>query len=623
MIQPTTNIPASLWDKIADYIQASSRKVDNICRRNGISKETADALVQDITAVMQARYSGFTSTPDNIKELTDKTTRKTWDRTENPALCIVAATYFEIAKTIAGQQRIIGTEWARPIEACEQAKIRGEEPTQEMLDNAQWFAYLYCVMIAAERCNATKEELLQIEPYNGTTDRVARKRQEVVVHALDMQRQHAAVMARKEEKKAAAQVVVLHGEDNAILPTPQLLPKPTTPAFVDDTKTIKAYQNFAYMMGKDIYTTTTTANDGAAARPLWDAIEEQKRAVEALKTDRRLHATPQDIEREENRITTTAAITTAMRGIWVLPQNMLPISGDTMQSTYRTTPRQFAIHATGQEHPNEIQIANCMRALDFLSTQRMEIYEDVIKRVPTYDANGNVVKDGKGRAVKTNKVVKTITRFNPCTTTFYGEFNEETQAVQAKEIVLSISNIILDGKSGQHKHIIEEDGKPHQYAIATPQVHRLPLWQVYEFTSDEEQRFQFAILSKGKRNEEDLLNEVFAYNEKKAKAEAAVEDAKRQLQNLTTSTTATEEEIQAAQRDYLNAKERATDCTTKHKGRDKDRLQAMFQKAQDIGLLKYWYKEPQANKTGKKTAYNYIWGRFTDEEIKKHKRKKS
>lgn len=621
MIQPTTNIPASLWDKIADYIQTSSRKVDNICRRNNISKATADALVQDITTLMQARYAGFAATPDNIKELTDNTTRRTWDKTENPALCIITAAYFEIAKTIAGQQRLGGTDWAAPIQACEQAKVMGEEPTQDMLNNAQWFAYLYCMLIAGERCNATEAELLQIEPYNGTTDRVARKRQEIVAQALEMQRQHAEVMARRESRKAA-KVVVVHGEDNAILPMPTVK-KTTTPAFVDDTKTIKAYQNFAYMMGKDIYTTTATAQDGAAARPLWDAIEEQKRAVEALKTDRRLHATPQDIEREENRITTTAAITTAMRGIWVLPQNMLPISGDTMQSTYRTTPRQFAIHATGQEHPNEIQITNCMRALDFLSTQRMEIYEDVIKRVPTYDANGNVVKDAKGRAVKTNKVVKTITRFNPCTTTFYGEFNEETQAVQAKEIVLSISNIILDGKSGQHKHIIEEDGKPHQYTIATPQVHRLPLWQVYEFTSDEEQRFQFAILSKGKRNEEDLLNEVFAYNEKKARAEAVVDDAKRLLQSLTTSTTATEEEIQAAQRDYLNAKERATDCTTKHKGRDKERLQAMFQKAQDIGLLKYWYKEPQANKTGKKTAYNYIWGRFTDEEIKKHKRKKS
>lgn len=618
MTKPTTNIPASLWDKIADYMRISSRKVDNICRRNGISRATADALVQDITALMQARYVGFVATPDNIKELTDNTTRRTWDKTENPALCIITAMYFNIADIMAGQQRLGGTDWATPIQACEQVKITGEEPTQEMLSNAQWFAYLYCMLIAGERCNATEEELLQVEPYNGTEERVISKRQEIIAQALQMQRQYINIKSQKKNKRASEQKQGMIG--NVIQPTIKELKKS---AIVDDTKTIKVYQNYAYMMGREVQTIPITAPESTAARPLWDAIEEQKKAVEELKNDRRLHATPQDIEREENRITTTTDITKTLTCISILPQLMLPISGDTMQSTYRTTPRQFTIYATDIEKPNQTQVNNFMRALDFLSTRRFEIYEDVIKRVPKKDANGNIVKDSKGKIVKTNKVVKTITRFNPCTTTFYGEFNEETQAVQAKEIVLSISNIILDGKSGQHKHIIEEDGKPHQYTIATPQVHRLPLWQVYEFTSDEEKRFQYAILSKGKRNEEDLLNEVFAYNEKRAKAEAAVEDAKRLLQNLTTSTTATEEEIQAAQRDYLKAKERARDCTTKHKGRDKERLQAMFQKAQGIKLLKYWYKEEQANKRGKKTTYNYVWGRFTEEEIKKHRQKKS
>lgn len=623
---PTTNIPASLQDKIAAYLQESSRKVDNICRRNKISKDSADAMVQDMADLMQAKYTGLHATQEHIAEITTNTTRHTWNKTENPLLCMVACFYFDITDFNAGQQRLGGVEWAHPVQACECARIKGEQPTQDMITNAQRNMYLYCILIAGERCNATEEELWQVVPYDSTTPIKEQTQQRIITSAVEWGKQHKeieATKARKKQERQARKEATLFGEDMPLFSANALAPQRTRklPQHINETDSAAIYQNYAYMLSKEVYCTDITDNDAAAPQPLYKAIESKRQQAEQLKTDRRYHATPQQIERAESLVITPHAFTTTMTGINILPQFILAESGDTMQSTYRTTPRQFTIWATGQDSPTQSQVDDCMRALDFLSTQRLEIQEDIIKRVPAYDDKGNPIKDVKGRQVKTNKIVKTFTRFNPCTTTFYGDFNEKAQALQAKEIVLHISNIILQGRSGQHKQIVE-DGKQQTYAIATPQVHRVPLWQVYEFTSDEGQRFQYAMLSKGKRNEEDLLKEVFDYDRKQAAADAAVEDAKKRLQMLATSTTATEDEMQDAQREYLKAKERATDCITKHKGRDKERLQAMFQKAQDIGLLKYWYKEQQANKTGKKITYNYVWGRFTDEEIKKHRKKK-
>lgn len=618
--EPTTNIPASLQPKIAEYMQQSSRKVDNICRRNKVSKATADALIFDMQQLMQAKFRGYIATPMQMREIAERTTRMAWERTENPALAIIACSYFDITEILAGQQRIGGLEWVHAMQACGAAAAMGEEIQQRWWADAKRYAYLYCLFTAGEWCNATAEELAQIEPYSNEILIPAKMRTGAVETALDMQRQRKEILERRQVARSHGvgtmnrniATAVAHGERRA------------APSTINDNTTIRQYQNVAYMLSKDLQTADIT-NDGqqeGTLRPLWQAIEDKRKAAQELINDRRLHATPQDIEKAQNLIATTTAVYHVLRGIQVLPQVMLPESGNTMQQEYRTTPRQFTIYATGSNNPSQTQIDNCMRALDFISTQRMEIGEEVIKSVPQYDKDGNPMKDAKGRVIKKRKAVPTITRFSPCTTTFYGEYNEKTQAIKAKEIVLSEHNIIVYGKSASHKSIVEADGKAHTYAIAEPQAHRLPLWQVYEFASDEEQRFEYALVSKGKRNEDDLLKEVFAYAEKQAKAKANEDAALKALQSVATSTTATEEERKAAQVEYLRAKEKTADCITKHKGRDKERLQAMFQKAQDKGIIKYWYKEPQAGSTGKRTTYNYVWGRFTDEELKKHRQKR-
>lgn len=605
------HLPQTLQPKVAEYAATTAKKAENICRRNNIAKETAAAIVADAMDVLAGTFHGLHATYPQMQEVTQKTKRSSWEREAMPiALPVVTDYYAQIVDAVENNKGV-GSSYIYAAVAIGVKVQKGQEPTAQDIIKAKMLYYILCLLSVGEETNATKEELQGI-PTGGVITEVIRQR--CIATALEMQRQRREIDATAAKRRKRTPY---HEDNNGTLysvPTSAIIDRRGSVGRVvsNPNKTIKQFQNINYILGGELQT-APVVREGAtpALRPLRTAIAERiataKQLEEQAKTDR--HITPQDVQRAQNLITNSESIYHAIDGLHIMTQEMRPTSQSDIATGYTITPHRFAQLATGQENPHQTQVLNIMRALDFLSMERIEVIEEVVKYYPVKAQDGSMVRGEDGRIKKEPKQIKIYTRFTPANTTFYGQFGEEVPLSEAFTMNVQVHRMITKGRSEQYKEVVLENGKKQKLLVQKPRENYLKIAQIYMMNSEAGSRFRNILLSKPKMAQDTLLAAVFDYGGKLREAQAKAKQLQSEYEELLNNPNTTEEQKAEA---LKKAKDAATNATarriaSKHKDRDIQTLRDMFEKAQDGGIIQSYFARPAAGAMRKANGeYNAV-----------------
>ena len=603
-----SNMPASLAAKVQAFAEHTATKAYNICRRYNVPQEIYEAFILDAIDILRAQYMGLRATTEQMQALTDAVPLRSWGRTENAALCFMSKYYADIAGYFNGNSSAyIGGDFINAVVVCEIVKradkednitaAQGEDMAAAMQTEAQRLYYTYAILTAAEFCEATEDELRGIVPYGITL--TAQQISRAVMSGLEFQRQRQQIAAARSIRRSAPRNINNADAMGGLFDKPK-----AQPAIIPANKTITQYQNFAYMQGNGIQTADNLPDGRSGAmRPLWQGIAEQRRAALAIKED--AQATEAEKERADDLMADTYATAQVIDGMQLLPQFMKPISGNTEYSEYITTPREFYRIATGIDNPNNKQILRFLRALAWVDTQRMNVAEITEKTITERDSSGVVIKDADGKP-KRKKVQRTIvTNFRPVVVTFRTEYEDKVPITKATRLNIMLHKIIKDGRSGDY---IEQDGK--RLYIVQPRQQYMQIGQYYQFTTEEERTFRAIIQSKPKQAEDALLSAVFNYPKRQAEADKRAEDARAAADAMQNNPEATDEQKQRAQAEADAAEKNARYCITNNMGRDYSKLAGMFEKAQNCGLISYYFRRSTtAGGVYKQSAYGqgFVW----------------
>lgn len=339
-----------------------------------------------------------------------------------------------------------------------------------------------------------------------------------------------------------------------------LLGKIPKQAIDSSAQVISTLQNTADILSRSLRTADMN-EDGQAliARPLLQALQEKKAAGAVVPS--------------------ATYITQALRGAVVISNLEKPTADGEEKATYRLTLRQLTQHSTGQKEPNNEQIQRTWEAFRFLSTQQVEFIEYRTKkdtrrrrgRKPQNMAPVADIVEGQGQEEKTIYTPYKILT-NPMTATFVQPLTDGKTYSGSTEVFLDIHHIITEGR--RQEVITTPDGS--KAFIKRPVAHLNSLQQVYSFTSVQEIRFYGVVLSKSHILEEDLLQQVFDYENRIACSEDKQKERRSQQQ---------------------------------HKGRDREQLHDMFIKAKDTGLIAWYSRQQTIDKRTGKPAFVWKWGR--------------
>ena len=595
-------MPASLAAKVQYYAQQTATKACNICKRNHVPQDVCDALIADAIDILRAQYNGLHATTEQMQILTDAVPLRSWGRTENAALCFISKYYADIAGHFEGGSMSLGVGFINAVVDCEIAK-RTDADAQgyaDMLKEAQRLYQTYAILIAAEWCGATQDELAHMFEHGGVTLTDAQKKRAITT-GLQFQQQ-------RQQKTAARKVPTAAGHSSRVAPdeTGGLFEKQKTtiPEMLPANKTIMQYQNFAYMQGNGVETADNLPdNQSGNMRPIWQGITERRQAALDILND--AQATDAEKVRAAELVADTNAAAQVMDGIQILPQVMKPISGSTEYSEYITTPREFYRIATGIDNPNSEQILHFLRGLAWIDTQRISVAEITEKTITGRDSSGVVIKgeDGKPKRKKVQHII--YTNFRPLNVVFRTEYEDRVPIAEATRLNVMLHKIVKDGRSGE---FIEQDGK--RLYVVKPVQQYLQIGQYYQFTTEEERTFRAIILSKPKQAEDTLLAAVFNYPKRQAEADKRAADAKIAADDIQRNPEATAEQKQQAQAAADAAKSQARYYITNNMGRDYDKLAGMFEKAQNCGLItSYCRRAAVVGGIYKQNKYGrgYVW----------------
>lgn len=587
------NLPLTLAEKVQAYAQQTARTALRICKRHAVPVRTYEAFAADAIDIMRGCYIGLRASVEQMQQITDAVPLRAWDATENIALCFMARYYSSIAEHASGDTPVLGNDFINAVVRCEAERRAngGMRPVDdEHFKEAQRLYYTYAVLIAAERCDATEDELRGIVP-NGIELPEAAK-ENAIATGLRFQQQREQIKQKPEKEKK----------------------KKTLPNNMKPETKVKQYQNCAYVIGNGLQTADNIAGGGTRGKmqPLWKQIERQKQAALALMENSA--ASDEQKKKAAQLVTDTYAVTQVMDALQVLPQILPPDSGTTDYVTYDMGVYEYARYVTCIERPAKKQMLAVLRATAFISTQRTEIEEIVPKKITTYDEDGN-----KKRATIEKRIV---TNFQPAVVSFRTEYEDNVLVTTATRIRLQIHRFFADGRTAAYI----ENGKTREY-IQPPIQQYLTLGQYYDFTTESERIFRNIILSKPRQAEAKLLAAVFNYEQRQEQQNAKAEDARRTAEQtraaaeeIQRNPTATPEQKQTAQTQAEEAKDAANRATEqakyyikKHKGEDLMRIKAMFEKALQNGLIKSYYS------TRGRNGVVWHWLRV-DEEARKKRR---
>ena len=623
-----TPIPAeALAAKISTYIQNTRRKVQRLFSTKLLPSEYTDAIIADVQDMVHACYTELHPTTEQLRRIVETIPQKRWEGTGNIPLCLLAEYYGKIVQILNGDNPPpLSDDFIASVVVLEVARRDTDTPPRilcnedAVLSATQQLYYTYAVLSVAEMCNATEAELRTIEPYG--VDVEEDKRTRLIKQGLKMAAQRR-YMREQTQKKYGRKKKTEDDEDaEALLFTTSAdtslnskRPKSDTlPAALGDTeRTIKQFQNVAYMIGSGVKTANIVPyGQTSEMRPLWQGVEEQRARAAALMKD--VRATDEDRKRAADMIATTYAATQVLEGLQIIPQTpaYLPLSASTEWITYEFTPHEYTRILTGQDKPNNEQILSVLKATAWLTTQRAQVVEVAKKKVTERDSSGVVIRDENGKPKRKDVLTKIVTNFQPVAVTFRSEYKDNVLIEEATRMRLSISPLLRDGRSTTEK---TADG------YIKEQAQCMKLRQFYDFVTEEGRIFRSTITSRGHIDEYALLSAVFGYDKRQAEANQRAAAAEAVAQEMERNTTATDEDKQQARADADAAKAAARYGITNKMGRDVERLQSMFKKAYDNGLLT-WYNRYATGNARKQYGRGYVWewGR-TEEDGKKHRRR--
>ena len=684
-------MPQTLQPKVAVYATTTAKKAIDICKRNGIGKDTADAIITDAFDVLAGQFRGFHATFAQMRDVAKKTKRSSWERTELAELAMVTEYYARIVDAVENSKPV-STSFVDAAVLYEVKRQNGLEPTEQDVQGVERLYFTLCLLIIGSDCHATEEELAAIPSMPKEFPEVLKER--CIKDALNFQRQKAEIEAtaqkRKQRKAQKAQQaqnvpqfidIEQDGSRNynkEPFLTAQQLYEGTRAAgaavVANPNRTIPHFQNLTNALGGELQTAPVTREGvEGSLRPLRTAIAERVAIAEQLKEQakRDSRITAADVQRAENLITNRESIYHAIDGLHIMIQEMHPTSRTDTTTGYTITPHRFAQLATGQENPHQTQVINIMRALDFLSTERMEVVEEVVQYSPEKDEHGNVVRDESGRIKKKPQKLLYYTRFTPANTTFYGRFGDEVPLLDAFTMNIQVDKMITKGRSEQYKEVTLGNGKKQKLLVQVPRVNFLQARQMYDFNTDNGTRFRNILISKSHMAQDTLLAAVFDYGgrlrDAQAKAKEAqdrcdrlrthgaevlqreADEAQAQYDALKDNPNAKPQDVQAAQKRAAEARtladaaqdnpqaledvrkaarERAEELAynatpkriaSKRSDRDAQLLRGMFERAQGNGIIRSYYTRPAANAkrkaNGEWTAVVWEWLRPSKEEV--------
>lgn len=617
-------MPQTLQPKVEAYAAEMERKAENICKRNHIASDTAAAIAADALDMLAGQFHGIHATYAQMQEVTQKTKRSSWERADFVALPLVTEYYTRIADAVE-HNKSIGTNFTDAAVACGVAAQAEQEPTLQDVRNAKYLYFVLCVLIVGENCNATEAELQGIPVDEDVATDAHRQR--CIAIALDMQRQHREIDATAERRRQQrAQRYYPKESFESVTNIVYNRRDGSAPVVSNPDRTIRQFQTITNVLGGELQMAPVKREGGATAlRPLRTAIAERVAIAEQLKeqakTDRSITAA--DVQRAQNLITNSESIYHTIDGLHIITQELRPTSQSDIATGYTITPHRFAQLATGQPNPSQQQVLNIMRALDFLSMERMEVVEEVVKYYPVKDANGNMERGEDGRIKKKPKRIQIYTRFTPANTTFYGEFGEEVPLAEAFTMNIQVHRMITKGRSEQYKEVTLDSGKKQKLLVLLPRENFVQTRQIYALNNEVGTRFRNILISKTHMAQESLLAAVFDYGGKLRDAQAKAKEAKAAWDKLKEDGTATQEALDAAKKRAEDAAKNATPnrIASKHSDRDIQALRNMFEKAQEYRIIRSYYTRPAANArqkdNGEYTAVVWEWLRPTKEDLNK------
>lgn len=619
-------IPAeALAEKISAYIQNTRRKVQRICSTKLLPPEYTDAIIADVQDMVHACYTELHPTTEQMRHITEVIPQRRWNVTENIPLCILAEYYAKIVQILnakkpenADEPMPLSDDFLASVVVLEVAKRDTEQQPWVLCDEdavlsaTQQIYYTYAVLSVAEMCNATEAELRTIEPYG--VDVEEEKRTRLIRQGLKMaaQRRYRREQAQKkygrkkptEGAEAPAAEAELFNTSSSDV---QLSDKPTAkqstlPAVLGDTeRTISQWQNVAYMIGSGAKTADTDKGTAAQLRPLWQGVEEARRRHTELLTD--IRATDEDRKRAADMIATTYAVEQVIDGMQVIPQLYTPDSANTEYVLFDMTPHEYARILTGQEKPNNEQIYSLLRATAWLTTQRMQVEEVAEKVITEKDGSGVIIRDEDGKPKRKKVQTKIVTNFQPVVMTLRSEYKDNVRVEEASRITLQVHKLLRDGRSKEKT----PEGR------ITTRAQYMKARQFYDFVTEEERIFRSLILSRGHMKEAEMLAKIFNYDKKQAEANRRAAVAEAAAVAMENNPTATDEDKRLLRSIADTEKYNAKRCIVKNHGRDVERLKIMFKKADDNGLLTWYYPDDD--------THVWNWGRGAEDGKKKRRKR--
>lgn len=461
------HIPDTLLTKIAAYQAKTEKAAKKLCKKCNIPEDAANALKEDIAALLHGKYEGMAATLEQMRAL-QQMNKKTTDA--NAELRLITFLYRLIVLQVEGTNTLpLSPFWG--ITICEACRLQGIDAEtyvtetgsayrlQDAQESAQQLYYSICVQLAGNT-PATIEELEAIQP---------------LCHISDNDRETALFLATEritENKKRFRKIgatynAILAGKGGAI----------------------------------DISKRTAERNTPA---PLQKYITERMLQAELLQKDP--EATDEERQAAAEMIASRNAVYQFYNSLPIIMEECAPISATEQTITYELSTNELARYETGCKTPNNTQTYVAVSAAKFASQIRYKI------------------EAPKGKNKK-GKIVYDTIDYRPVDVKIFGEREEDAATENAKKVHIIIDRSVQTGRAQLFKSessgtILIENNAYNTFGSTPEGVHfRAILFNVYG-----EKTGNYRVCEK---NEEDLLNAIFDYDGKEMAAKKHAQEARR------------------------------------------------------------------------------------------------
>ena len=583
-----SNIPETLLPKIAALLKEDAKKAKGVCQRHNVPTDVTEAFLADVEDLLHGHYYPMHATTEQMRLLCKNVSSKSWDKTGSAPLGLIALYYNDIIDMLdVGRIKLYASSptavnlWAvsqrevlqrayskdgQPLEA-DGFEINGE--IYDLTDGAQRLYYALCVQIVGERTDATEDELRAIDALVPVAPEDVER---AITMALNMRQQRLQAEARLKQQKAAKKGKPTYG----------------------DKPLYGAPLNIVLMEARGLQTSNlpTPHNPQPQWQPLRLQLENKSEQATAIMSN----PNTTDLQKKQAAqfVATGNDVMQALEAMQVIAQEVAPTSGDTNYIVYEMPVREFTKYCTQTEKPNNKQVEASLRGALFLSSQRLQVEQQLLTNKKEKDANGKTI---------TKEVTKTIvTNFQPLVVKLQSEYEDDVLIEQATRITLRIDKMLIEGRREQHI----KDGKTNYFVLPQKKIYTTSEQMAAFSKTAQEITFLRLIQSATHCKEDDILNRVFSYEARQKDYDKKLQGARQALEVLKAGKDSKAEDIQQAEENVTATEQQARYYITNHMGRDVEQLTALFERAVAVDILSRWERKQTGNRTNK-YGKGYVW----------------